>query len=475
MIFIRSYARVIFLLAITLLALLLPNLIRSSQAYIGEDPYFYSRLSSTIDKNNFYYDSLSYSGRQFIYSLGQPLIFLFFSKFLPDSIIINVIPIIFALISLLLFYLILKEFYVEPNVNYLSLLILAISPPFIYIFTSYNKFTFITLLLLLTFYLFIKKDKTLNIISYILFFIVPYFGYQYSILALLLTLIYCIKAKDTKRFYIMLLITLLSLIIAYLPNIIRYGFSESAKFDKSLRYQSLFSDLGGDFGISVFIIFLSFFGLSYLWNSKYKYWPIYLALILFIIFVLYLPNSIIYLNFILAFLSALGLIYLIRSKWESEIIRKLTMWLLILGLLFSTTTFIGETSAQKPSQNLYNGLLFLKNYGNPEEVVFSHYSYGVLINSIANKKNVMDDNFLYAPKLNERYQDSEKLFYTRNFNIASNITNKYKVEYILVTKEMKNGLVWEQEDEGLLFLLKSVNTYKRIYSNDEMEIWRIKK
>jgi len=474
MMFIRSYARVAFLLIIMLLVLLSPNLIRSAQTYIGEDPYFYSRLSNMISKN-LYYDEMSYSGRQFTYTLGQPLIFLFFSKFLPESFIIKIIPLFFALISLILFYLILKEFYVEPNVNYFSLIMLIMSPPFIYIFSFYNKFTVITPLLLLTLYLFIKKNRTLNIISYILFFIIPYFGYQYSILALLLTLIYCIKEKDTKRFYIILLITILSLILAYLPNIIRNGFSESAKFDKSLKYTSLFSDLGGGFGISIFIIFLSFFGLNYLWKSKYKYWQIYAILVLFIIAIFYFPTFIIYLNFILAFLSALGLIYLLRSKWESNVIRKLTMWLLIIGLVFSTITFISETSAQQPSQNLYDALIFLKGYGDPKEVVFSHYSYGNLINSIANKKNVMDDNFLYAPKLNEHYLDSETLFHTRNFNIASNITDKYNIEYILVTREMEKGLVWEQEDEGLLFLLKSVNIYKRIYYNDEVEIWRIKK
>ncbi|MEK6840974.1 MAG: hypothetical protein AABX45_00055, partial [Nanoarchaeota archaeon] len=147
MMFIRSYARVAFLLIIMLLVLLSPNLIRSAQTYIGEDPYFYSRLSNMISKN-LYYDELSYSGRQFTYTLGQPLIFLFFSKFLPESFIIKIIPLFFALISLILFYLILKEFYVEPNVNYLSLIILIMSPPFIYIFSFYNKFTVITPLLL---------------------------------------------------------------------------------------------------------------------------------------------------------------------------------------------------------------------------------------------------------------------------------------------------------------------------------------
>jgi len=40
---------------------------------------------------------------------------------------------------------------------------------------------------------------------------------------------------------------------------------------------------------------------------------------------------------------------------------------------------------------------------------------------------------------------------------------------------MKEGFVWEEKDEGLLFLLNSGNIYKNIYNNDEVEIWEVKK
>lgn len=471
MMFTKSYARVIFLIVLTIVILLLPNLLRTSETYIGEDPYFYIRIADTIKENNIGYDELSYSGRPSAYSLAQPLVFSYLKKFLPEQIIINIIPIIFGLISLYLSYLILKELKVEPNINYLSLIILILSPPFIYIFSSYNAFTVITLIILLTFYLLIKK----NIISYFLFFIIPFFGYQYSLLALLLALIYTIKEKNIKEFYIILLISLFSLLIAYLPNLSKYGLSESANFDKALKYKSLLSDLGGEAGISIFMIFLSLFGLSYLWKSKYKHFFIYITLILFIIFVFYYPSFIIYLNFLLSFLAAIGLIYIIRSKWESETIRKLTMWILIIGLIFSSYNFVKEISLQEPNGNLYFALNFLHGSDSSQDVVFSHYSYGTFINTIANKKDFMDTKFLYAPNLNKRYQDYTTLLYTRNADLAESIINKYEIKYIIITKKMKQGLVWNQENEGLLFILNTGNSYKKIYYNDEVEIWRIRK
>jgi len=470
MMFTKSYVRVLFLFIIAIFVLMLPNLLRSYNTYIGEDSYFYSRISDSI--NN--YDKLSYSGRDFSYSQGQTIIFSFFKNIFPIPFVINIIPIILGIISLILFYLILKELYVEPNVIYFSLILLILSPPFIYIFSSYNSFTLTTFILFLMFYLFINKNEMSNLLSYLLIFIIPFFGYEFSVLALALILIYCIKQKEIKRFYISLLVSIISLSLAYLPLLSQHGFSESLTIGKSSVYKSLFSDLGSNFGISIFIIFLGFFGLSYLWFYKYKYYHVYLCLIILLIFTFYFDKFIIYLNFLLVFLSGSGLINLIRSKWESETIRKLTLWLLIIGILFSTATFVNETSKQDPSKNLYEALNFLKNYDNKESVVFSHYSYGIYINSIADKKNIMDSKFLYAPNLNERYKDSEKLFYTRDYDVASDIIKKYNIEYILITEKMKDGLVWE-EDEGLLFLLNSIKSYKLIYRNNEVEIWRIEK
>ncbi len=475
MMFTRSYARILFLFLIALIVLLSPSFIRSSKTYVGEDAYFYSRLSEKIDTNDYAYDELSYSGRYFTYPLGQPLIFLFFSKLFSEYFVINIFPVILALFSLFLFYKILKEFYIEPNVIYVSLISLIISPPFIYTFSSYNEFTSVTFFILLALYFFIKENSILHGISYFLLFIIPFFGYKYSILVLALILIYCITEKKIKRFYKSLIISTISLSVIYLPAIYKFGLSESAIFDKEIKYKYLFSDLGSNLGISIFIIFLSFFGLNYLWKSKYKYLHAYLLLIFFIIFLFYYPQFIIYLNFMLSVLSAFGLIYLLRSKWESETVRKLTMWFLVIGLCFSTAIFITETSKEEPNLGLYEALIFLKNYDNSKEVVFSHYSYGALINAIADKKNIMDSNFLYAPKLNEHYADSQNLFHTRNFNTASDIADKYNIKYILITKEMREGLIWEQEDDGLLFLLNSINEYKKIYSNNDVEIWRIKK
>jgi len=37
---------------------------------------------------------------------------------------------------------------------------------------------------------------------------------------------------------------------------------------------------------------------------------------------------------------------------------------------------------------------------------------------------------------------------------------------------MKSGLVWEKEEQGLLFLLQNRETFKNIYNSSEIEVWK---
>ena len=59
--------------------------------------------------------------------------------------------------------------------------------------------------------------------------------------------------------------------------------------------------------------------------------------------------------------------------------------------------------------------------------------------------------------------------------MAITIFSEFKISYILITPEMKNGLVWSRNNEGLLYLLKNnPDVFKMIYNNEGVEIWRIR-
>ena len=464
----RLNAKLIWILVLGLIILLLPNLLRTYDARIGQYTYFYERIIKT---NNFNYDEFSYAGRDFTYDLG-PIYFLStLSKIFNLETLLNILPIILGLITILLFYLLLRKLNLEKNEIYLALIFLIISPILFYVFSSYTSFAIILPIILLTLYLFLQENKIYKYLSKLFLLLLGFFDYKALIAVLIFMLIYLIKEKKLKQFYSNLFIAFLSLIISYLPRIINYNITYSVKEN---YFKILFSDLGGRFGISIFLLFFIVFGLNHLWKSKYKYLHLYTAFLISILLTIYNKHFLIYSSFFLFYLASLGFNYLIKYKWESELIRKLTIALLIIGFLFSSYSSLIAIKNSQPNQEMLNALTDLKAIGSSKDIVFSHYNYGIFINSITDKKNFMDKNFAFSPNFNERYQDMQTIFYTRNADKTKELLDRYNIKYILITKEMKEGLVWNEKDEGLLFVIQTSSEFRRIINNDEVEIWRVR-
>jgi len=57
--------------------------------------------------------------------------------------------------------------------------------------------------------------------------------------------------------------------------------------------------------------------------------------------------------------------------------------------------------------------------------------------------------------------------------ITFTLLRSYNIRYIWITPEMRSGLVWNKDDEGLLFLLKNSETFKKVYSTYGYEIWEV--
>ena len=133
-----------------------------------------------------------------------------------------------------------------------------------------------------------------------------------------------------------------------------------------------------------------------------------------------------------------------------------------------------ENSKIDPSNELYESLVYLNERTSPRDVILSHEKYGIYINSIAKRKNFVDINYAYAPRLDLRLFYLNKLFYSRDLTKVLSIFNEFKISHILITPEMKNGLVWNKNNEGLLYLLNTnPNHFNLIYNENSFEIWRV--
>jgi|TARA_Y100000034_G_C6895353_1_gene412665 hypothetical protein len=252
-----------------------------------------------------------------------------------------------------------------------------------------------------------------------------------------------------------------------------YGLPELFTFNviENKVFLNLISDFGSS-GLSLFTLILSIFGLSLLWEQKYKNISIYLLILFLLVMMNFSINVILYLSFFISLIAALGAMKILTTDWKTKKIRNAIFYILLIGILFSFLTFFNNFYDQNPNQAIMESFDFLDDELNDDDVIFSHYSRGHWISYFSESKNFMDSNFAFAPDANKRFIDAEEFFYTRELEKAEGMIEEYSLDYIWLDKDLKDEL-WDEDEEGLQFLLEYSNKFKKIYSQNDIEIWRI--
>lgn len=473
---IRLNAKLILLIAIGLILLLSPLYLRINKPLMGSEPYFYQRIIKNIETNSSMptHDSLSFAGRDFTYNLGPIFLLYMLSKGVSITLLLQVIPILLGILTLILAYFSLRRLRSDPSISFISVMLLILSPSFLYAFTKFTNLTIALPLTLTAFYLFLSEKKFPRTASSVLFVILPFFGFWETIIPLSILGIYSIKNKEAqKRFIKISLITLAVMVVIHLPHIIETG-SLGYIPKTTENVSNILFDIGGEFGASIFAVILAFFGLSRLWKKKYQNFKPYMILIALIIFSLLSKNGAIYLNFILCFLASRGLLRLSSMRWESKETRNVTLFLLLCGLIFSGLSFVGSIGSKYPTNQMVDSLKELESVSESQDIILSHQSNSAWINEIAKRKTIINERTAHIRDVEKIFSDISIIFHSRNIKQTEALLKKHKIKYVYITPNMKEGLVWDSQDEGFLFVSKYSKLLERKYEENEIEIWRIK-
>ena len=456
------------LLIISIIVLLSAILIRekyNSGLFMGNEAYYSLRTAQYIHDTGDIpkEDSLSYGGRLFVNEYGWPVILSINPQLLGRW-----LPFILGILSFILFYFIVKEY--KPEIKGLASLFLILSPAYIYLYSTPLKYGIVTFMLLLGIYLSIKKKV---IASIIVFGLIGFF----SILTLLIVLFYSLaESLKTKKWERTLYISLflLSAFIVQFYKLVSLGLPEVIlgfyTFPLPNMLNILFSDFGSIFGISVFTFFLSLIGIYTYWKKKYKFLLYYIILSILIFTAFYFNFVIFYLSFILAFFAALGFNNFLNHEWRSNTLRYFTILVVICGIVFSGLAFLNETPNISPSNGFSEAFDFLKEQ-NSTSMVFSDYTRGSYI-SYAGRINFIDENTFYARNVQSKLLDSKRLLHAKNINTATSIINRYNIQYIWLDRDLINHL-WGKSEIELIFLLRySPNNFKKIFDNEDVEIYQ---
>ena len=356
------------------------------------------------------------------------------------------LPVIFGVLTLVLGLLLGKKY---PKTAVLGAVVLCIlSPLFVTSFTWNNPYAFIIFLNMLGLYLFSTKYRMWGVLPYLLLAwsgLVPFIGSM-----VLYWLVF--EKKHISLHILPFIVFLLHQLFTF--SLPLFLFSPSR----------IFSDFGSVIGIGIFGLVLVVVGLVKYWNmAKGKM----LVIILLLFAALFIREATYFLLPVFSVLGGYGLAKLYRQKWVIPLLKNLTLFLLILGVVFSTISFQSRISDFPPSAKTVLGIQYLE--GQEPGNVLTHYTRGSWISAYSQKEPVLS---LQPKKEWKRVRgDVNALFSTYDLVGAKNILSSYNVSYILVDAEMKGGLVWDEEEQ-FLFLLEESAVFTTIYENENVTVYR---
>lgn len=457
------------------LSLIVPHLIRASShggILMGDISHYHARIAEEMAAGGIpREDTLAYGGREYIFSPYHALLAAASPAFGAEW-ASRIIPAVSGIFSLALFYLILKKLNFHLLGRLSASAVLALSPVFAHSFALSSPVSIMILLDLFGIYLYLHRGKSFAAASGLALSAASFFSFSNMIFALLAVFAYSsIKEEDRKRASIVTFFIVLVLLFHYIPFYFSHGFPEGGSISQAGRIQEFVSDLGGRSGFSIFGLILAGIGLASNWRRKKALYPAYLLSIFAVAWSFFFSYALAYSNFAVSIFAGMAFAGLAKMKWELRQIRNLSLLLLFCGVLFSSVSYSARIGNSPPDQGTVSALEWLRENSAEGDVVFSHYSNGFWIERYSGRAALTDGLFEYSPRLAEYLNDSETIFNTLDIRETRSLLSRHNVKFILMTGGMDQGIVWDKPGQGLSFLLKNSETFKKEYINPSAEIY----
>lgn len=429
------------------------------------DAYFNVRQVEQIVKTGLplMTDSLSYGGRTTIFMPSFHYILAFFSFILTKGIALKFLPNLFASSIVIVVYLIAKKITKKENISLITAFVSSFIP--IYITETMNSISVYSLTLPLIFlavyFLMDLENKKSPYLKYliILIFVLPFIHASVFILTFgLIIYLILMRLEHLKEHKAELELIIFSVFLTFwieflifknaflvhgpsiiwqnIPNTILSSYFIPANFIEAIFKIGLIPLIGGVYAIYRF-----------LFREKNK--PIYLLIsfaiastILFWFKLIQPSIALAILGIVLTILFAkyyqISLSYIKKTRLANH--KELLFALLVLIFIFTSILpavyFSIERVNSAPSSEEIDALLWLKANSSKKATILAPLSYGYLINTVAERRNVADLNFLFVKVPDKRVDDIETIYTSLYKTEAVSLLNKYSIDYILFSPKI---------------------------------------
>ncbi|MEK6845179.1 MAG: hypothetical protein AABY26_00350 [Nanoarchaeota archaeon] len=384
-----------------------------------------------------------------------------FVSIFPTSLLF-ILPLLLAGFSLALLLSLTKRLELSFSPVMLFLLLLLTSPIFLFKFSTLSEASLFFFLFLLGFWMLSHEKKSVCYLSLLPFLFATFFDVFTALFLLLSQAIYFLLFRRSSSLRLSLSIILSTAILTTINFFLLNLPIVSGPFHLEKTLPDLLSDLGGIGGIPLFTFLLAVLGFALAWREKkYRYAYVFLLVALPAYF-LHTQFGFL-LSLVLIFFATAGTIIIFEHNWSLPLLKKYTAFLLLLGLLFSTTTYLDRFSQLSPSGSETEALTWLKDNVPENSPIFSTPENSYYLSYFAQKEPLY---YMNSP-------DSEKVNLTLTLlsstysSITFPLLEKHQISVLYLPLHVKQALSSEQ---GLIPLLRN-ERFKMVHSNEGAEVW----
>ncbi|HLC81332.1 MAG TPA: hypothetical protein VJH68_01625 [Candidatus Nanoarchaeia archaeon] len=434
-----------YLLSLAIIILLIPatvNLLMGKPLLMGPEGYYHLQQARELSWGNLHYFPLQ------IISLLLPLDALF------------IVPLLLAVISMVLLLKIIKGTSLPEELVFFCLLFLILSPGFIYNYSTLSANSYFLFLSILGIYLFSRKNNAVKLLGLIPLAAASWFN---AFFTLLIALIFSFYACFSKKDRLPALSIVILLLLSALLNAILLGQSIlPPEFHDQNLITSLISAFGAVGGISLFFLLLALIGLAITWKKKF-FSIFYLFFIVVLGGYLFSQELVFFLSIMITFFAAVAFLFLIRQPWQLPLIKKFTLFIIILGILFSTLSYLNRVNLNDPSAAQVETLQWIRENTSADAIILSSTQHVDYIHYFAERRAVQD---LYKDK-NYVAGQYRALVGALQVDELQQLLDTHGITILYLTPDLKQLL---PAGQGSLSLLNTEN-FKLVHSNQELEVW----
>ena len=216
--------------------------------------------------------------------------------------------------------------------------------------------------------------------------------------------------------------------------------------------------------MSFFVFVLGLLGLVISWPRKVSYFLLYLVLPLLVPAYVYNPEALFPLSIIFIFFATRTILTFLRHQWQLPILQRFTVFLLFLGILFSSLSYISQIESAGLQRDDLEVLHWMKEYLPDEAIVASFPEDADYLRYFAGKEIFFAYHFQDPEKENNNSLILDAEYVQQLFPLLE----KNGIGYLYISTSAAEQLPRER---GLFFLFQN-ERFKLLYSSGESGVWK---